>query len=477
MAEPSDPMVFGLMDPGGGRVAHDAPKLSGNWLLGQYPEFRDDPLAVFLRAMREVGDYAWLRFAHIPVLLVNEPEGVRAILEERADNYPRESESPRIMRQFIGDGILTANGQDWRDQRSALEPHLHRPAVERHFQVMSQEICAALDEWAARSADGRILDVARATKVVGLTTICQLLFGYRPSLEEAEQFTDHVTYGQEDVLRRLFSLIDPPLALPIARNVKLKEALRFAHAFCTKVVERGQRRFEKRGDYLEAVLRVARSHAAPGEAGPNLFWARQMMMTLMIVGSENPSNTVSWALALLASHPEVLKTLRSELTSELGSRPVQLDDIPKLKRLRCVLNETLRLYPGGRGLDRRATAEDVPGGVRVPRGSVVFVAPYLMHRNPDVWRNAWAFDPDRWLPERKEPVPRFGWFPFGGGGHQCLGPVYAYQFMSLFLAEFLRRFDFALDPNHPLLPQALFTLRPKGGVRLTLHPRAQVARA
>ncbi len=422
------------------------PRMPGHWLAGQYAQMREDPIALFSRAVKEHGDFVRMRFFHIPLTVVNDAEAVRAILETRADNYPREANSSQVMRAFVGDGILTANGAHWVMQRTSLEPHLQKKPVHALFPLMRQELDGAFGRWHGE------LDIARETKVIGFKLMVQLLFGYCASTAEAEEFTDGATFGQEDVMDRLMSIAAPPLALPIARNAKLKSVMRFAHGLCAKMIREG----DAKGRYLSAVL----------EAAPNAHWARQMMMTLLIVGSENPSNTVAWALALLAKHPEVLKAVVDEVRAAPSLETPE--DLASLRVTHRVLHETMRLYPGGWALDRKALTEDTLGPYRIPAGGVVLVSPFLMHRNPRYWANPEQFDPDRFLPERRAQLPKFAYFPFGGGPHRCLGPTYAYQFMPLFLAHFLQRFDYQPVSSQLPEPQALFTLRPRGGVRLRL---------
>jgi cytochrome P450 len=440
------------------------PTLARSSLAGHYGEFREDPLGLFTRALAAHGDYVRVRFFHLPVTVVNDPEGVRAILESNAENYPRDSKSSRVMRKFIGDGILTANGEHWRLQREALAPHLGKHPVEAELTAMKRFLGEAFDRWAVQGE----VDVARGGRTVNFRVLTRMLFDFDATWEDAEVFTDAVSFGQEDVMERLLSLVSPPLLLPLERNAKLKSAMASAHGLCGRMLRR-PRDGRQRATYLDAVLDAARAAAGTSERERER-WARQMMMTLLIVGAENPSNTVGWALAELSRRPALLDACRSEV--DAAGEPSTPADLGKLRHLHRVIHEVLRLYPGGWALDRKAVAEDTLGGFRIPKGAVVLVSPYLMHRNPRFWPNPEAFDPDRFLPAQRENLPRYAFFPFGGGPHQCLGPKYGYQFMPLFLGEFLRRFHYAHASDTLPTPQPLFTLRPRGGVRVTLRARA-----
>lgn len=461
----------------------EAPRLAGHPLLGHYRELRADPLALFARAFGEHGDYVWVRFAHLSILLVADPEGVRDVLERHGDALPRGDQgSPEILREFLGNGVLTANGALWSRLRADLAPFLQRKAVDGSFPIMRDEV-ARLVSGLARAGEGGAVDVARATRVAGFRTVSRALVGYEASDGEAEEFTDAVTVFQEQAMDRLLSLLPLPSFVPTRQNRALREAFRVAHGLTDRVLAHGEAR-GAREDYLDVVLEASREHGtrrlasrmkaalgAKDERKPDPFWARQMLMTALIVASENPSNTVSWALHLLADRPEWIARIREEAERVLEGGPPREGTVAQLKVARAVLTETLRLYPGGWGVDRQAARATSVGGHRVPKGSLVFVSPYLTHRSDAVWKRAGEFDPERFLDDRAAKMHKFAYFPFGGGEHRCLGPLYGYQLMQLMLVELVRAFDVARDPARSPRPQALFTLRPGGGVHLHLTPR------
>ena len=230
------------------------PMLAGSTVAGHYREFQRDPIGLFSRAVAAHGDVVRVRFFHIPVTVVNEPEGVREILSTASENFPREANSSRVMRKFIGDGILTANGEPWQVQRAAMTPHLQGSAVDRSFSIANR----VLDEANARSGTGeRVLDAAREARVASFRILCDLLFAYEASWDEAERFTDAVSFGQEDVMERLLSLAPPPLFLPLERNRRLRAEMIYAHALCAKILREGSRTRDGRPTYLDAVIEQA----------------------------------------------------------------------------------------------------------------------------------------------------------------------------------------------------------------------------
>jgi cytochrome P450 len=180
--------------------------------------------------------------------------------------------------------------------------------------------------------------------------------------------------------------------------------------------------------------------------------------------------TLSWTISLLCRHPEAADRLRDEVDS-LGGRTPAADDLPRLSYTRRVIEESLRLYPPVYATLRDAVADDEIGSYHIPARSMIILCPYVTHRHPDFWPDPEAFDPDRFLPERSADRPRFAWYPFLGGPHQCIGQEFAMMEMVLALAMIARAFRFDLAPGARVEPRAMYTLRPRDGVPVILRRR------
>jgi cytochrome P450 len=197
---------------------------------------------------------------------------------------------------------------------------------------------------------------------------------------------------------------------------------------------------------------------------------RDEVITLLLAGHETTANTLTWAWYLLSQNPQAAERLRGELSTVLHGRPPGIEDLPALPYARSVIQEALRLYPPAWIISRRAEQDDEIGGYPIPAGTVVSLSPYVMHRHPRFWPSPAAFDPDRFSPAQAEGRPAYAYFPFGGGPRLCIGRDFAMQEALLILATVAQRFDLRLVPGHPVEPEPLITLRPKFGVKMTLHP-------
>jgi cytochrome P450 len=160
--------------------------------------------------------------------------------------------------------------------------------------------------------------------------------------------------------------------------------------------------------------------------------------------------------------------LQQEVTSTLGGRLPTIDDLPALPYTRMIIEETIRLYPPAWILNRQSIADDVVCGFHIPANSFVAFSPYVLHRHPDYWANPEGFDPERFSPARAQNRPRYAYFPFGGGPRQCIGRDFALVEAQLILATIAQRYELHLPPGHHLQPQALITLRPRGGLPMTV---------
>jgi cytochrome P450 len=195
---------------------------------------------------------------------------------------------------------------------------------------------------------------------------------------------------------------------------------------------------------------------------------RDEVMTIFLAGHETTSVALTWTFYLLSQHPAVAAKLRSELDAVLGGRAPTVDDLANLPYNRMVIDEALRLYPPAWVLSRTPLADDVIGGYRIPKGSNVFLSPYVTHRHPAFWDDPERFDPERFTPERAAGRPRFAYFPFGGGPRQCIGNNFALLEAQLLLATIFQRYRLELWPEHQVGLLPLITLRPKGGLPIGL---------
>ncbi|HEV2764357.1 MAG TPA: cytochrome P450, partial [Pyrinomonadaceae bacterium] len=195
--------------------------------------------------------------------------------------------------------------------------------------------------------------------------------------------------------------------------------------------------------------------------------------TLFLAGHETTANALAWTWYLLAQHEDVEARLHEELDAVLeGGRLPAFEDFARLRYAETVVAEAMRLYPPAWAVGR-LTIKDVDiGGYLIPRGSLVLLSQYVVHRDPRFFPDPERFDPERWTPEAKSSRPAFSFFPFGGGPRRCIGESFAWTEGVLMLATIARRWRMRLVPGRPAETQPRITLRPgAGGIHVKLESR------
>jgi cytochrome P450 len=195
-------------------------------------------------------------------------------------------------------------------------------------------------------------------------------------------------------------------------------------------------------------------------------------MTLFIAGYETTANALAWTWSLLSEHPEVEAQARAEVAQVLGERVPVAEDVPRLRYLSQVLEESMRLHPPAWVLVRQALEDDVLDGIRIPANPrlIIAISPWVIHRQPSLWPEPERFDPERFSPERSAGRPRLAYLPFGAGQRHCIGQRFAMMEMVLLLAQVLRRYRLRRVPGWRAEQEPLVALRPKGGVPMHLEP-------
>ena len=260
-----------------------------------------------------------------------------------------------------------------------------------------------------------------------------------------------------------------PPWVPTPANVKLNRAVKRIDRVLYKIIEARRRESSKGSDLLGALL-AAQDDAGYGMSNREL---RDECITLFIAGHETTALALTHSLYLLAQHRDVRQRFHQELQAVLGDRQPSAEDAKALELTERIVKESMRIYPPVWVIGREAVQDVELGGYRVKRGTQLIMPQWVVHRDPQWFSDPQEFDPDRWLPERCSDLPRFAYFPFGGGPRVCIGNHFAMMEAVLLLALFGQRFHFELLPDEHLEFRPSVTLRPKGeGVRAKLIVRS-----
>jgi cytochrome P450 len=404
-----------------------------------------------------------------PVLMVNDPEGVRRVLLDNVANYPKEDLGDQFFSAMFGEGLLSAPGAKWRVHRKVMAPSFGTRTVESYAPAMIETTAAFAEHWDSLPESSE-LDIALEMKALTLKIICRTMFS-----SDAEELAAHAGEALEFAQASLeFGLLDILPVLGPKRLKRKQDAIR-AHfkvmdaAIYRLIAEREKIRDEAPKDLL---TRLVAAKDPDNGAGLNATEVRDEIVTIFMAGHETTAVTMTWVWYLLSQHPAEEAKLHEELDSVLGGRLPTVEDLPNLPYTRMVIEEAMRVYPPAPGISiREAKEADELCGFKVTPGLQVLVSPWILHRHRLLWKDPERFDPMRFSKESSDKRPRFAYLPFGGGPRVCIGATLAMTEAILILAVLAQRFRLRLKEGQQVRLQTRITLRPKNGMMTVLERR------
>jgi cytochrome P450 len=437
------------------------PGPKGQLIGGNFRPFRRDALSYLQQATKDYGDIVYFRFGPQHVYFLNHPDHIKDVLVTHHQSFMKGRALQRSKR-LLGEGLLTSEGDFHRRQRRLAQPAFHRGRIASYGGVMTEMAARTTSRW----HDGETLDISQEMMRLTLAIVGKTLFDADVE-READEIGAALTAVMElfDMLLMPFSELLEKLPLPHVRRFKrAKERL---DTTIYRIIEERRRSKEDRGDLLSMLL-SARDEEGDG-GGMSDLQVRDEVMTLFLAGHETTSNALTWTWYLLSEHAEVEEKLHAELDAVLEGRPPAFEDVARLRYTEMVLAEAMRLYPPAWAIGRLALKEYEVGGYTVPAKSLVLLSQYVTQRDARFFPEPARFDPERWTPEAKEARPQFSYFPFGGGPRRCIGEGFAWMEGILLTAALAQHWRMRLVPDHRVETNAVITLRPKYGMRMTLE--------
>lgn len=432
----------------------DGPK--GLPFLGNTLQFQFDPLGFFRSTQQRFPRMATIHVGKDPLVLLFRPEHIRYVLTENQRNFVKINRGGFNLKAFLGDGLLTTDGDFHRQQRRLVQPAFHRHRVESYADIMVQMTQEMLETW----TPGVELNISQAMQFLTLRIIGKSLFNI-DSIEQVtllgQAFTDVIS----GMRRRGINL--PLIGRNSERYKKMREGRQTLDSFIYNLIEERRADGRDMGDVLSMLL-----HAQDEGNTMTDKQVHDQVLTLIAAGHETAQNTLSWTFYLLSQHPNVQQKLHTELQSVLAGRAPTVADLPHLPYLEWVINESWRILPPAWTMGRRAVNAFELDGYTFPADTMVILSQWVLHNLPDIWGDPQNFRPERWNPEHNHPVPQGAYFPFGMGSRICIGMPLAQMETKLLLATILQQYEPSLVPNFPVVLQPRVTLRPKYGMKMTL---------
>jgi cytochrome P450 len=438
------------------------PGPKGHLLWGKLREFRRDMLGFWTDCAREYGDVSAFRLGGRRCVLVNHPDLIEEVLVTNARNFIKHF-ALRMSPVLLGRGLLTSEGDFWLRQRRLAQPAFSRHRIAAYGDVMVRYTERLLAAWKDGEERDLHADMMQLTLEIGAKTLfdADVTADAHDVGEALETSLDHFAASFKSLFRW-------PLYVPTPANQRLKEAIRRLDAIIFRFIKQRRATPADKDDLLSMLLR------ARDEADGSRMTDRQLrdeMMTLFLAGHETTAIALAWTWYLLAAHPDAAARLTEELDQVLAGRAPTVADLPRLRFTEHVVLESMRLYPPAYVIGREPLEDCIIGGYEVPAGRTVFMSQWVMHRDPRFFDEPESFLPERWSDERIKLLPKYAYFPFGGGPRICIGNNFALMEACLILATMARQWRFTLTPGFPVAPLPLMTLRPAHGIKGTVQRR------
>ena len=437
------------------------PGPKGTLLGGNVRQFRAALLNFLLETAREYGPLASFRIGPRRVFLASGPDLIEQVLVTDAKHYIKHF-GARAFKPVLGNGLVTSEGAFWHRQRKLIQPAFLKIRVQSYAQIMAELTDQMLDSWTPGKSVQINYEFEALTSKIALKTLFDL---EDPGDRQRFSGTLKLAFELMNVrLRRIFKL---PLWVPTPANLRLQRAVGELDRTVEGFIASGRSRRDVGEDLLSRLL------VAQHEDGTRMsdLQLRDEAMTLYLAGHETTALTLAWSWYLLSQNPNVENKLVSEWQDVLAGATPTADQLHRLPYTAAVIAESMRLYPPVYVIGREATDDLELGGYRVKRGYTVLMSQWVNHRDPRYFPEPEEFCPERWENGLAKRIPKFAYYPFGGGQRLCVGSSFALMEAAIILAAVGQRYRFTLDPDAVIGIKPQITLLPANGIPATLERR------
>jgi cytochrome P450 len=439
-----------------------APGPRGGLSLGM--DLRRNGPRVLLDLAHRYGDVVRMRVGSRTMYLLNDAALAKHVFQDKNKNYGKSAGSRKV-RSFLGDGLLTAEGDVWLRHRRMMQHAFTQEKIARLGVHVSATVNEVVERWRPLAERGETIDVHAEMMRLTLTVVSRALFSTDLG-DRTEATAGAFRIAFDHTVRRMHSLIDVPDWVPTPANARFREAVRTLDDIFYAVLARRRSKAASTGDLLSVLMQARDEETGEALAEREL---RDEVLTLLLGGYDTAANSLSWMWYLLSKNPAIAGRLRADL-APLGGKAPTVEDLPQIPYAGMVFEEAMRLYPPVWVLAREAIEDDELNGYHVPAGSMILISPYVIHHDPRYWDNPEGFAPEHFAQDRRSERPRFAYLPFGGGPRQCLGMGLALLEARLIVATLAQHFRLDAVPWHRVDIVPSITLAPRGGMPMVVRP-------
>jgi len=443
-------------------------------------ELLHNPIETLQGISHKYGDFSHFKLGRSHVYLINNPDYIEKVLVYDHRNFTK-GKRLQLAKALLGEGLVTSEGDLHDKQRRIIQPIFHPKQIATYGKVITDYTVNLNQKW----KDGDTVDILKEMMQLTLSIICKSVLNYDVE-SEAEDVGKALTTCR-NYSKRLQSPLGHVLSkIPILPKVKgARKAREKLDKLVYSLIKERREGFESNiksyNDLLTHLLQAqdstvdnitSTSDTSRSFSRMSDIQVRDEVMTIFIAGHETTANALTWTFYLLSQNPNIEKKLLDELGSVINSNKIPtVDDMPKLKFTEKVLRESMRLYPPVWTIGRSVNNEYTLGKYTIPAGSTILMSQYVMHHDPRYYNEPERFDPERWSSDTRSSLPRFSYFPFGGGIRACIGEPFAWMEGILVLSTIIRQWKMRLVRGQRVELDPAITLRPKYGMKMKLERR------
>lgn len=421
-------------------------------------EYRADPLGYIVKMHKEKGHRIHLSIFGKELFIISHPDDVLHVLKNNAHSYTK-GRTTKALSQFLGNGLITNEGNSWRKQHKLIRPVMNSKSVLQIAPKIDATVTEFITEIEAQGNVNAFHEMNRLTWRIILKT----LFSLEVSTE-MDDWLDDILDLMRIITNKTRSLVPIPFWIPTASHTRMKNILKKFDSTVYRLIDE-RRKGEAKSDLLQLLIDTQEEDIARMTDDE----IRDEIMTFMMAGHETITNTMSWTFMELANNPSYVKHIREEADAFIKEK-----DFEKLNAspwLTAVIDEAMRLWPPVWVFMRQAEVEDKIGEFVIPPKSNVVLAPFLTHRSSDFWVKPEQFYPERFLPEERKKIPQGAYYPFGLGPRACIGAYFAGMEAKIILATFVHHFDWSLETKELQKTEPGISLRPLNNIVMTFRRR------
>lgn len=442
------------------KTAPPAPKEHRHWLFGHAGMLKHDAIGIVKLFIKNYGNIFSFSLPFAKAVIASNPEYARHVLQDNSKNYTK-SLAYDLLKPLLGIGLLTSEGNFWKQQRKLAQPAFHKRKLDEWTEMMIERAEHSADKIADYARRNQAFDVLPEMTALTLDVISKAIFS--TGVEDKAQIVgEQITLLNEFTIQKLHTPIRLPDFFPTRFNRSMKKSLELLNKIIFEIIDKRKEEGVAKDDLLSMLMDAKDEDTGETMSKQQL---RDELMTIFIAGNETSSNALTWTLYLLSQNPDAEKKLLYEIDSKFAAG-VELNykTVGEFHYVKQVIEESMRVYPPVWAVGRRAINEDEIGGYTISPKTNVLIPIIYLHHTERFWNNPDAFKPERFAPEVRNSIDRFVYFPFGGGPRVCIGNNFAMLEMEVILITLYRRFTFKVKENFEVEPEPLVTLRPKNGM-------------